>query len=210
MIVRVACLVEGHGEVEAVPVLLRRLAELWLLPLEVDKPLRFPKQRLLRRPGELERAVELAALRAGSGGAVLILLDADDDCPAIEGPELASRAQTSSRLPVGVVLAKREFESWALAAAESLSGCRGLPSSLVPPEDPESIGGAKEWLDRQMRSHGYEPTIDQAAFAARFDLAQARLRSPSFDKFCREVERLLRAGAAGPPSGSGTHPCGSG
>lgn len=88
--------------------------------------------------------------------------------------------------------------AWFLAAAESLSGCRGLPNPLAPPEDPESIRGAKEWLDRQMRPHGYEPTIDQAAFAARFDLAKARVCSPSFDKFCREVERLLRADAAGP------------
>lgn len=200
---RLACLVEGHGEVEAVPVVLRRLAASWQAALEVDKPLRFPKQRLLGRQGELERAVQLAALRAGPGGAILILLDADDDCPAIRAPELAERAQLSSRLPIGVVLAKREFEAWFLAAADSLSGYRGLPHGLTPPEDPETIRGAKEWLDHRMRPHGYAPAIDQAALASRFDMALARQRSPSFDKFCREVERLVRAGSSGTPLASG-------
>jgi hypothetical protein len=195
--VRLACVVEGYGEVEAVPVLLRRLGAGRRLVLQVDKPLRFPKQRLLRRQRELERAVRLAALRAGPRGAILNLLDADDERPAVEGPEVARRAQTVSSFPVGVVLAKREFEAWFLAAAESLSGCRGLPQTLAPPEDPEGIRGAKEWLDQRMKPHGYAATIDQAALAARFDIDLARRRSPSFDKFCRQIERLIRAGLGG-------------
>lgn len=97
MIVRLACLVEGHGEVEAVPVVRRRLAASLQVALEVDKPLRFQKQRLLGRQGELERAVQLAALRAGPGGAILILLDADDDCPAIAGCRLGSRPLRTRR-----------------------------------------------------------------------------------------------------------------
>jgi hypothetical protein len=193
--VRLACLVEGHGEVEALPVLLRRLAAGWQLPVEVDKPLRLPKERLLKRQGELERAIQLAAFRAGPRGAILILLDADDDCPAIEGPNLARRARALGRLPIGVVLAKSEFEAWFLAAAESLAGYRGLPQALEAPEDPETIRGAKEWLDKRMSPNGYAPAIDQAPLAARFDIETARRRSPSFDKFCREVERLL-SGAA--------------
>jgi hypothetical protein len=37
----------------------------------------------------------------------------------------------------------------------------------------------------------YKETLDQAALAAVFDLKDSRQNSPSFDKFCREVERLL-------------------
>lgn len=40
----------------------------------------------------------------------------------------------------------------------------------------------------------YRETVDQAAFASQMDLQLARRRSPSFDKFYREVTRLLSGG----------------
>ncbi len=81
---RLACIVEGHGEVQAVPVLLRRLASALdpTLPLQVEQPIRITKSKLLQAR-ELERAVELAARKVGGAGAILILLDGDDDCPAM-------------------------------------------------------------------------------------------------------------------------------
>lgn len=45
-------------------------------------------------------------------------------------------------LTVSVVIAKKEYEAWFLAAAKSLAGQRGLSDQLDPPLDPESIGGA--------------------------------------------------------------------
>jgi hypothetical protein len=188
---QIACIVEGHGEVEAVPVLIRRIATALdpTLRLLIQPPLRVPKNRLLKR-GELERSVELAARKTGSTGSVLILLDADDDCPAQLGPALLHRAaQARSDLPISVVIAKREFEAWFLAAALSLRGQRGLPVDLQPPEDPEAIRGAKEWLGHRMEQ-AYSETLDQPALAARIDLVQA-CRADSFDKCHREIVRLL-------------------
>jgi hypothetical protein len=156
-----------------------------------------PKERLLRRPGELERAIELVGARVGSQGAIFIVLDADDDCPAIVGPELLRRVPGRSPLPTSVVFAKREFEAWFLAAAASLRGLRGLPANLEPPAAPEEVRGAKERLTARMPPHGHAPTVDQPAFAARFDIDAARKLSSSFDKFCRDVERLLRCGKEG-------------
>ena len=43
------------------------------------------------------------------------------------------------------------------------------------------------------RGRRYLPVDDQATFAERFDLNLARQRCPSFDKRCREAERLLQA-----------------
>lgn len=59
MIIRIGCIVEGHGDVEAVPILVRRLArELDPdLAVETPRPIRVPKDRLLKT-GELERHVE--------------------------------------------------------------------------------------------------------------------------------------------------------
>jgi len=150
------------------------------------------------RPGELERDVELAARYLGGPGAILILLDADDDCPAHLGPELLQRARSShAHLELSVVLAMREFESWFLAGAASLAGQGKLASGLESPANVETIRDAKGWLSQHRGSRaGYSPTIHQASFAACIDLEQAR-SAPSFDKFCRDVARLIDALSAG-------------
>ena len=188
------CIVEGHGELEAVPVLVRRIAgELHPgHPVRIAHPFRVPRTRLIK-PGELERSVELAARRIGREGGILIVLESDDECPAVLGPELLQRASAvRPDLPMILVLAKREFEAWFLAGAESLRGSRGLASDLDPPAEPEIIRGAKEWLTARMTgSRHYVETLDQPALAAIFDLAAAR-RADSFDKLYRDVSRLLR------------------
>lgn len=185
--------VEGQGDVEALPVLVRRiLAEIDpTAAIRVEKPLRSNRDKIVK-PGELERFVQLAARKA-AGAVVLVLLDADDDCPATLGPALLARAEAVSRgAPVAVVLANREFEAWFLAAAVSLRSRRGLPDDLVPPEEPESIRDAKGWLqERRTDGYAYSPTTDQPALASGMDLGVARSSAPSFDKLWRDLERLL-------------------
>jgi hypothetical protein len=190
----IACIVEGHGEVEAVPILIRRLAAKLdpSLSIQVKPPLRVPRDRLVRA-NELERAVEFAARQVGKQGGILVLIDSDDDCPAQLGPQLLARARkTRSDLPISVVLAKREFEAWFLASVESLRGKGGLPDDVIPPPDPESIRGAKEWLARHMiGTRTYSETLDQPKLAANFDPDQAALRSESFEKCRREIINLI-------------------
>jgi len=182
-------LVEGHGESYAAPILVRRVAEALGVACVVRSVLRQPRSTIIK-PGELERAVTLLGNKVGDGGAVLVLIDADDDPECTLGPALLGRAMTARPdRRVGVVLAVREYEAWFLAAAESLRGRRGLPADLEPPLTPEAFRDAKGWLgDRMLR--GYSPTADQPALTDLFDLEQAR-RSPSFDKLVRELTRLL-------------------
>lgn len=192
MDVRIGCVVEGHGDHEAVPVLIRRIARKIepALSLHIPAPIRIPKNKLIKS-GELERAVELAARKVGDNGAVLVVVDSDDDCPAEVVPELLRRASAArGNIHISVVFAKREFESWFLAAAKSLCGFRGLAKTIESPTDPEAIHGAKEWLSSRMETH-YSETLDQPAFAALFDLEAAR-RADSFDKFYREIVGLLK------------------
>ncbi len=194
--VRIAAIVEGHGETEAVPELVRRIA-LTIDPGFVPcvKPvLRLPANRLLRENG-IEGAVKHAAGKLGGRGGILVVIDCDwpDGCPARDGPELLRRARaTRDDLPIAMVLAKQEFEAWFLAAAESLRGKRGLPADLAAPDQPERIRGAKEWLSTRMRpGASYAETTDQAALTAEFDMEAARRRSDSFDKCYREIRTLL-------------------
>lgn len=191
--VRVAAIVEGDGEVEAVPVLIRRIgvAVSPLTPPTVLKPIRVRRQRLLKE-GELERHVRLAAVRAGDGGGILILLDANGSCPAEIGPLILQRARAlGTGCRIEAALAKCEYETWFVEVVESIAGARGFPPDVSAPEDPEAIRGAKEWLRNRM--HGsYRPTADQAALSAGFDMALARRRSPSFGKMWRAVTALLQ------------------
>jgi len=190
---RIVCIVEGQGDVEAIPIVVRRIAERIdpEIVVQVPTPMRIPKSRLVK-PTELERAVEFAARQIAGAGAVLVVVDSDDDCPAVNGPTLLGRAGgVRIGLPVAVVLANREFESWFIAAAGSLAGCAGLASDIQAPANPESIRGAKEWLTaRMIGTRAYSPTLDQPAMAAAFDLASA-LGANSFEKLHREIERLL-------------------
>ena len=99
---QIGCIVKGHGEVEAVPILIRRIAgKLYPdLSIVIPGPIRCSRDKVVK-PGELERTVELAARKIGDG-----------DCPAQLGPALLERAlRVHGNLPIAVVLAKREFES---------------------------------------------------------------------------------------------------
>ena len=183
-------IVEGHGEQEAVPLLIRRIVterSSAICPA-INPPIRIKAASFLRDPEYFRKYVLLAASKAAqSEGMVLILLDCEDDCPATVGPQLLANAKTvRSDVPYTVVLAHREYETWFLAAAESLRGCAGLPVDLAPPADPEQIRGAKEWLRKRMH-HPYDPILHQALFTSKFDLSQAMTVS----SFARLVSIIL-------------------
>ncbi|MBC8255205.1 MAG: DUF4276 family protein [Ardenticatenia bacterium] len=186
-------IVEGYSEVQSVPVLLRRLLTEWSrYEVAIVKPVRVSRYKVVR-PGELERACELARRRPTGCDAILLVLDADDDCPKELAPALLERARRASAdIPAAVVLAKSEFEAWFLGSLESLRGVRGLAETAVSPDRAEDIRDAKGYLSSQMTGgRTYVEVDDQPALTNRFDLQSARQRCPSFDKFIRDVESLV-------------------
>lgn len=192
MSVKVATIVEGDGEVHALPVLLRRLND-WLTPqtyVDVLAPIRVRRDRFLRRPEELKRILALAASKCGDNGWVLIVLDADDDCPKEAGAEiLRDAAANAPHRAISVVLANREYEAWFIAAASSLDGCRGFRFSQAI-ANAESPRDAKGWIERQMVG-SYSEITDQPAFSARMDLQEAFDKSRSFRKLCSEWSKKV-------------------
>lgn len=189
---KVAAIVEGDGEVVALPVLLRRIGE-WRTPeirVQVVTPIRVRRDQFLHREKEFNRHLLLAAGKCGEDGWILILLDADDDCPASLGQTIWERARVIvPHRPISVVLANREYESWFIAAAESLNNQRGFVISPAEIVDAETPRDAKGWIRARMVSRVYGETTDQPAFSARMDLQQAFERSRSFRKLCSELSR---------------------
>ncbi len=197
MSVAIVPIVEGHGDVEAVPVLLRRiLAHVQASHVEVSRPFRVKRNRVVK-PGELERVLLQAARDRLNAAAFLVLLDADDDNPDELGRALLIRCNQATSLPVGVVLAKREFEAWFLGAKESLRGLRGIRRDAVGPPAPEEVRDAKGALSENMEDRRYLAVDDQPAFASQLDLSLAQRRCPSFNKLVRDVANLVSA--MGPP-----------
>ncbi len=184
----IASIVEGDGEVAALPVLLRRLNE-WRPGhdyAQALQPIRVHRDRFLNREDEFRKQLLLAAAKCGEKGWILVVLDADDDCPATLAAEVYQRAkQHVPHRRLSVVFAKREFEAWFIAAARSLDGRRGFRCPDENPVDAETPRDAKGWLRRNMQG-AYSEVLDQPAFSAHFDLQQAFDNSRSFRKLCRE------------------------
>jgi len=187
--ISIASIVEGDGEVAALPILLRRLAA-ELEPTAVVnllQPIRVRRDRFLNKDEEFRRQLLLAAAKSGEQGWILIVLDADDDCPKTLGIDIHQRAQQHvPHRKVSVVLANREFEAWFIAAAASLNGARGFsmaPNEQIQAETPRN---AKGWMRERMKGGTYSEILDQLAFAAKFDIQQALENSRSFRKLCKE------------------------
>lgn len=188
----VCAIVEGDGEVAALPVILRRLHQRFgpAEPVNVLTPIRVHKDRFLNRDEEFRRHLLLAAAKCGEDGWVLIVLDADDACPMDLAERIRVRAEVI--LPhrtFGVVIPNREFEAWFIAAAPSLHGVRGFSCSPKDLIDAETPRNAKGWIKERMASRSYGETTDQPAFSAKFDLDLAAANSRSFRKMCSEWKK---------------------
>jgi hypothetical protein len=190
---RIQPIVEGDGEVKAVPELLRRLRnEAMVFEIEVNRPIRRRRHELVNEV-LLRKAVQLALLQPECGS-VLILFDADDDCPKELAAKLQQWAQDEARsMPCAVVIAKREYEAWFLATIESLRGKRGIRLDATSHNNPEYFRGAKELLEQRMSSGcSYSETIDQVALTAQFDLCEAYIRCRSFQSMVKAFGRLIK------------------
>lgn len=194
MTTSVVAIVEGDGEVVALPILLRRLNE-WQTPdklMRILPPIRVHRDRFLNREDEFRRHVLLAAAKCKEEGWILVLLDADDDCPAELGVHILERAMKHiAHRRVSVVLAKREYEAWFLAAASSLNGLRGFAFEPTDSVDPESPRNAKGWIAERIDGRSYGETTDQPAFTAKMDLQQVFKHSRSFRKLCSEWTKQM-------------------
>lgn len=189
----IAPIVEGPSEVESLPILLRRILDQFgIYNIQVCRPFRVKRNRVVMEY-EIEKAIKMVSMTRGEVGCILILLDADDDCPAELGPKLLQRCKSAIHLPVAVVMANKEFESWLLGAKESLRGVRGIRRDASPPPDPESIRGAKERLSANMAGQSYLEVDDQPALTQAMDINAAQQNCPSFAKLIRDLQSLINA-----------------
>ena len=190
---KIYSIVEGYGEVSALPVLLRRLLHdhAQCYGIQPGSPVRR-KEHEFRREATVRKAVRLALMQPECA-AVLLLFDGEDECPVELGAQVRAWAQAEAgNIPCEVVVAYREYETWFLAALESLRGQCRIAGDAEAPANAEVSRDAKGALESFMpRGASYAPTIHQQKLSATFDLSLAHRRNRSFRKLTKAVGELL-------------------
>lgn len=182
---RLHLVTEGHGDVEAAPELAMRVIvhlnrqRHWCVTKHSS---RLPKGKLVDEQTGTSKVegIEMAIRNAMSqhADALLVLVDGDDHCPATFGPSASQ--QLGKRLPASAVMVVREFETWLALAHTDL-----------PAQKAEAKRNAKELL--RTKQPDYKPTVHQTPLAKAVVVEELLAKgSASFDKFCREIDRLTR------------------
>lgn len=193
----IAAIVEGEGDRHAVPGLVRRILlqreryDLLVPPAKVTNG----KSKLLEK---FERFLQYALIDGCD--AILVLLDADDECPYTEVVDLVQKVTALNLdVPVALVYAKCEYETWFICSLSSDQGDKirerlELPAHVTAPADAEGIRNAKGWLtDHMPRHRAYKETVDQEPLTYHIELDLVRSRSRSFRRLCHAIEELVQA-----------------
>ena len=192
-------IVEGHGEVEALPVLLRKLLHgMSVFDVEIDKPINAHGVGGLR--SRLERLLEYGTRRPNCS-AIIVVRDSEDECPLELVCDYGRRTlKVGCAVPVAFAIAKRMYETWLVASIETIAGTRGIAEDASFEGEPETLSSPKAWLTSQMPpGRAYKETLDQAAMTDRLDPVVAR-RCRSFRRLEAALEFLLeriRTGQSG-------------
>jgi len=190
---KIVPIVEGDGELDAIPVLLRRILHetFQVFDWEVGRPKKAHSLPAFKK--RLSDFIRYAEMEPEATH-ILVVMDLDDGCPKEEVRRLTEEIrQASPQMPVLVVLAHREYEAWFLASLPSLAGKDNLPQNTFFEGNVENIRGVKAWLTRQMPpGKTYKETTHQAAWSAKMDIGGATLqRSRSFRRLVHAVEEIL-------------------
>ena len=199
-------IVEGKGDAEAIPLLVRRvLYEHGIFGVQTaPRPKTKVEIGKLRQLGQIERYIDYC--NRESGDSILLAIDSDDVCPVEIAREFRNRIrQTRLRKPVSICLFNREYESIFLPSIHLIAA--KYPEfkwrTLAVPMDIEAIRNVKGALSEMMPTdRAYKPTRDQARFTDAIDLGKTRAASRSFQHFENSVlwltQQPLEAGTVHP------------
>jgi Domain of unknown function (DUF4276) len=190
-------LVEGHGEREAAPALIRRLVQHYEryeysnLSIEV-----YNAKGIGNITTHLENLLNNVFRKLKDCKALLILLDAEKDhyhCPPELAQELASQAEgLHLHFPIAIVCACCEYESWFLVSLRSIADRWLLPGTTYD-GNPEEECSAKAWLEDHMLDGEYRETRDQVKMTNALDIGYAIQSSRSFRRMANAIKELLDA-----------------
>lgn len=173
---RLLPIVEGPGDLAAVPLLLRRLLheKHQRYDVEIARPYRYGDVQKVSK--NLDRFLLVAAKE---NAPILWTFDCDDGCALDWVKEFEKRIPKGLQVPVRFAFFVREYECIFLAEKHCLAQI-GIRSNADIPEDPETVRGAKGAISRLMPpGTAYKETVHQERLTAHLDLDVAREKSRS-------------------------------
>ena len=191
---KIVPIVEGDGEVTAVPALLRKLlAAVMRYDIQIAQPKNAHGRGNLTKEGGLEKFIKYAC-KEPDCGAIFVLLDAENECALDIAQDFSDRAMALGLpFPVVIVVANHMYEAWFLASIASIAGSLDLPEELPPIQDPEAIGNPKAWLNRQFPvGRAYKETQDQEAMTHLLNVDMATC-SRSFRRLRHSIDQAIEA-----------------
>jgi hypothetical protein len=210
---RLVLMVEGDGDVLAVPALAGRLRS--ELPYELQQHFILDNQPFVigslekftgpRNQPKWIRYLEAARESRKNLGAMLAVVDGDSKksewnpfCAVTAARTLAERGRAAGAgvvFSLAVVLLRQEYESILIAAADQLPGID--PQAPRPANPEEAPRDAKGWLTDHMEG-GYKEKIHQRTLTqAVQDWQPVRATHRSFRRFCDALGQLAGAVATG-------------
>ncbi|WP_267361421.1 MULTISPECIES: DUF4276 family protein [unclassified Methylobacterium] len=192
---KIALIVEGKGDVKSIPSLIAKSAAAFGLQLVAsDPPIRAGEAKKLRRTGELERYLRLAATR-DEAEEIILVVDLDDGCAKEFADEFNGRAKPiadETGKSIHICFCIREYEAWLLGELASIA--QALPEYGIAPgsviENHSSIRGAKERLSKACTSKKYRQIRDQLLFTQKINVHKLGLVDRSFRKLLKSITSL--------------------
>lgn len=187
-------IVEGDGDVQAVPVLIRRILEAHEI---FDVSLALPVQKRGDLPKVKRRFSDFFQAATLENYPILCVLDFDCEfCTDVLAEEAQFRKLAEDirpNYPFAACFIVKEYESLFLWDAQSVRKVfPRIKSNYIFPVAPESVRDAKGELSiAQEKGWSYKPTVHQAKLSAQVDLALLRATSPSFLRLETAVLSLL-------------------
>lgn len=195
---KVIAIVEGDGEVEAVPVLLNRWFHQRGLANEIGTPKAaisaYSRNNLKK---DLERYIRIALTAKPAAIVVVIDSDSDPDGPDNLRTNLYNRAtKVAEGVPVSIVVAVECYEAWFMASIELLQ--KAHPGLIKPkvkaPARAEAIETIIDCKDRfeRMLIRKYVETKHQPQLSESLPFEGEALdrMPPSYKRLLTELERL--------------------
>ncbi len=184
------CIVEGDGEAGipkrqegAIPLLLRRLVHGKFKRYTVTfKAYNAHGHGNLTDPKRFQYFIDRALMERDLE-AIVVVLDAENDCPKRLALKLANWVrQRNPHVPVAIVVANRCYEAWLLAGH-----CWDRQPEVKAP------GTVKKEITQKIGQASYRETRDQPYLTAQMKIWKAYRRCRSFRRLINAVRQIIDA-----------------
>ena len=194
----IGVMVEGDGEVEAIPLLLRKiLHHSQVFDVEVSRPIRVGGLDRILNGALFPKQLEYACSDPDALG-LLITADCDDGCVLQKREMLVQRVLNivgvTPRVPIDIVLFNREYESLFLSQADILEA----GTQFFRPDNAadlvtnwETYRDAKGRVKSSIQDFSYKESRDQGKLTAHLNIDDLSSRHRAGRKLMGAVETML-------------------